>query len=129
MPTCSVQGGQNPGLGNPVCGNPTVSVGGLVRKSGSEVAQSCLTLVTPMVCSPQGSSIPGNFQARILERVAISFSRERAGRRVNANLSRQSPKPSLRGVTLGVHPHCLSLFVMSPRPVVRQHLPEMEAGS
>ena len=41
----------------------------------SEVAQSCLTLWDSMDCSLPGSSIHGIFQARILERVAISFSR------------------------------------------------------
>ena len=38
-------------------------------------AQSCLTLCEPMDCSPPGSSIHGILQARILEWVAISFSR------------------------------------------------------
>ena len=42
----------------------------------SEVAQSCLTLCDPMDCSPPGSSIRGIFQARVLEWVAISFSRD-----------------------------------------------------
>ena len=41
----------------------------------SEVAQSCPTLRDPMDCSPPGSSVHGIFQARILEWVAISFSR------------------------------------------------------
>ena len=41
----------------------------------SSVAQSCLTLCDPMDCCPPGSSVPGIFQARILECVAISFSR------------------------------------------------------
>ena len=41
----------------------------------SEVAQSCPTLCGPMDCSPPGSSIHGIFQARVLEWVAISFSR------------------------------------------------------
>ena len=41
----------------------------------SEVAQSCTTLCDPMDCSPPGSSIHGMFQARVLEWVAISFSR------------------------------------------------------
>ena len=45
------------------------------EKSKSEVAQSCLTLCNPMDCSLQGSSIHGIFQARVLESVAISFSR------------------------------------------------------
>ena len=40
----------------------------------SEVAQSCATLCDPMDYSLSGSSIPGIFQARVLERVAISFS-------------------------------------------------------
>ena len=43
-------------------------------KSESEVAQSCPTLRDPMDCSLPGSSIPGIFQARVLEWVAIAFS-------------------------------------------------------
>ena len=42
----------------------------------SEVAQSCLTLCNPMDCNLPGSFVHGIFQARILEWVAISFSRE-----------------------------------------------------
>ena len=38
-------------------------------------AQSCLTLSNPMDCSLPGSSVPGIFQARVLEWIAISFSR------------------------------------------------------
>ena len=45
-------------------------------KSESEVAQSYLTLSNPMDYSPPGSSIHGIFQARVLEWVAIVFSRE-----------------------------------------------------
>ena len=37
--------------------------------------QSYLTLCDPMDCSPPGSSVHGILQARILECVAISFSR------------------------------------------------------
>ena len=40
------------------------------------VSQSCLTLCNPMDCRLPGSSIHGILQARILEWVAISFSRE-----------------------------------------------------
>ena len=40
-------------------------------------AQSCPVLCNPMDCSPPGSSVPGIFQGRILQWVAISFSRER----------------------------------------------------
>ena len=39
---------------------------------------SCLTLCDPMDCSPPGSSVPGILHARILEWVAISFSRIRS---------------------------------------------------
>ena len=39
------------------------------------VAQSCPTLCDPMNCSPPGSSLHGIPHARILEWVAISFSR------------------------------------------------------
>ena len=39
------------------------------------VAQSCLTLCNPMNCSSPGSSVCWILQARILEWVAISFSK------------------------------------------------------
>ena len=41
----------------------------------SEVTQSCLILFDPMDCSLPGSSVPGIFQAIVLEWIAISFSR------------------------------------------------------
>ena len=44
-------------------------------ESESEVSQSCLTLCNPMDCSLPGFSVHGILQARILEWVAISFSR------------------------------------------------------
>ena len=44
-------------------------------KSESEVAQSCPTLSDSMDCSPPGSSVHGIFQARVLEWVAIFFSK------------------------------------------------------
>ena len=47
----------------------------LPRSSESEVTQSCPTLCDPMDCGLPGSSVCGIFQARILEWVAISFSR------------------------------------------------------
>ena len=37
--------------------------------------QSCLTLCDPMVCSPPGASVHGILQARIVEGVAMPFSR------------------------------------------------------
>ena len=38
-------------------------------------AQSCLTLCNAMVFSPPGTSVLGIFQARILEQVAISYTK------------------------------------------------------
>ena len=40
--------------------------------SESEVAQSCPTLLDPMDCSLQGSSVHGIFQARVLEPIIQS---------------------------------------------------------
>ena len=45
------------------------------HESESEVAQSCPTLSDPMDCSLSGFPIHGIFQARVLEWIAISFSR------------------------------------------------------
>ena len=44
-------------------------------ESESEVTKMSPTLCDPLDCSPWGSSIHGILQARILEWVAISFSR------------------------------------------------------
>ena len=45
------------------------------KESESEVAQSCPTVCDPVDCSPPGFSVHGILQARILEWVAISFSK------------------------------------------------------
>ena len=47
----------------------------LKERKEREVAESCPTLCDPMDYSPPGSSVHGIFQARVLEWVAISFSR------------------------------------------------------
>ena len=51
------------------------------------VAQSCLTLCNPMDWSPPGSSVHGILQTRILEWVAISFSRGSSQLREQAQVS------------------------------------------
>ena len=48
----------------------------LLSESEIYVAQSHLTLCDPMYCSLPGSSVHGIFHTRVLEWVAISFSRE-----------------------------------------------------
>ena len=56
-------------------GLPCSPPGDILKRKESEVAQSCPTLFDPVDCSPSGSFIHGILQARILEWVAISFSR------------------------------------------------------
>ena len=51
------------------------------------VAKSCLTLCDHMDCSPLGSSVCGISQARILEWVAISFSRGSSQARAQIRIS------------------------------------------
>ena len=53
-----------------------VGLGLPVTESESEVSLSCPALCDPMDYSLPGSSIHGIFQAKILEWVAISFSRD-----------------------------------------------------
>ena len=55
--------------------------------SVSEVTQSCLTLCNPMDWSLPGSSVHGVLQARILEWVAIFFSRGTSGPRDRTRVS------------------------------------------
>ena len=56
--------------------------------SESEVAQSCPTLCDLMDCNSPGSSVHGIFQARVLEWVAISFSRGSSRPRDRTQVSR-----------------------------------------
>ena len=49
--------------------------------------KSCPTLCDPMDCSPPGSPVHGSFQARILERAAISSSRASSRPRDGARAS------------------------------------------
>ena len=54
----------------------------------SEVSQSCLTLCHPMDYSLLGSSVHGIFQARVLEWIAMSFSRGPSRPRNRTQVSR-----------------------------------------
>ena len=55
---------------------PPVAFGYQNHLTHTQVAQSCPTLCDPMDCSPPGSSVHGIIQARILEWVAVYFSKE-----------------------------------------------------
>ena len=57
-------------------------------KSESEDAQSCPIRSDPMDCNPPGSSVHGIFQAKVLEWVAISFSRGSSWSRDQTQVSR-----------------------------------------
>ena len=61
--------------------------------SESEVAQSCPTLCDPTDYSPPGSTVHGILQARILEWVAISFSRGSSRPRDRTQVSRIAGRP------------------------------------
>ena len=58
------------------------------KKKESEVAQSCLTVCDLMDCSLPGFSFHGILQARILEWVAVSFSRGSSQPRDRTQVSR-----------------------------------------
>ena len=70
----------NPGIKPTSLKSPALA-GGFFNTSAtwealeSEIAQSCVTLCDPMDCSLPVSFVHGIFQTRILEWVAISFSR------------------------------------------------------
>ena len=73
---------------------PKLSTPPLAKKE-SEVSQLCQTLCNPVDCSPPGSSIHGILQARILEWVAISFSRgsSNPGIKPTSSVSLLHPQP------------------------------------
>ena len=52
------------------------------------ITQSCLIICDPMDCSPRGSSVHGIPQARILQWVAIPFSRGSSQPRDQTQVSR-----------------------------------------
>ena len=77
-------------------------------KSESEVAQLCPTLRDPMDCSLPGSSVHGISQARVLEWVAIVFSR-------SGLLGLGKTSVQLRTPLTWVLAHESFLIVLSPR--------------
>ena len=78
------------------------------HESESEVAQSCPTLCFPVGCSLPGSSIQGIFQARVLEWVAISFSRG----------SSRPRDPGTQGLNPGLPHHRQMLYHLSHSKVL-----------
>ena len=80
-----------PGALDPDGGNPgKYEMGSIPLESESEVAQLCLTLCDSMDssnCSLPGSTVRGILQARVLEWVAISFSRRSSQPRDQTSIS------------------------------------------
>ena len=82
-----------------------------VKESESEVTQSCPTLCDPVVCSPPGSSVHGILQARILEWVAISFSRGSSQPRDRTQVSRIAGRRFNLWATREAWCICIHVFV------------------
>ena len=53
-----------------------MGIKGVAAAVAAKSLQLCLTLCDPVDCSPPRSSVHGIFQARMLEWVAIPFSKE-----------------------------------------------------
>ena len=78
-----------------------------------KVAQFCLTLWDPTICSPPGSSVLGILQARKLERVAVCFSRGSSQPRDWSYIS---------------HVSCISRQVLGEDWVIMEETPLWENG-
>ena len=75
------------------------------HESESEVAQSCPTLCESMNCSLPGPSVHGIFQVRVLEWVAISFSRGSSWPRDRTPVSHIADRRFTVWATRGVSTH------------------------
>ena len=94
------------------------------------VAQLCLTLGDPMDCTPPGSSVHGILQARTLEWVAISSSRESSwpkdqtwvpALQADSLLSEPPGKPIHTHTHTHTHTHILQLGVSEVRQTDLNH--------
>ena len=75
----------------------------------SEVTQSCQTLCDPVDCSLPGSSLHGILQARVLEWVAISFSRGSSWPRDRTPVSHIAGRHFNLWATREAPSHCLGI--------------------
>ena len=82
------------------------------------VTQSCLTLCDPMDCSPPGSSAHGILQGRILEWLAIPFSRGSSWPEIEPG------SPALQEDSLPSEPPGISSWLI----ICKQYLPVKETG-
>ena len=85
----------------------------------SEVAQSCPTLCDPVDCSLPGFSVHGILQARVLEWVAISFSRGSSQHRDWTQVSRIAGRRfNLWATSLGRHITLTHVKFLTTKPPV-----------
>ena len=75
-------------------------------RSCCSVAKSCLTLCNPMDCRMPGFPVPGISQARILEWIAISFSRFGANSGIESGFLCCRKSPALQVDSLPTEPTC-----------------------
>ena len=91
------------------------------------VVKLCLTFVTPMDSSPLGFSVHGTFQTRLLEWVAISFSRESSQSRACAPISCIGRQILYQWATCGARVSC---FVsLSNNPARKELHPGLNGNS
>ena len=81
------------------------------KGSESEVSQSCLTLCNYMDCSLWCTSVHGIFQARVLEWVAISFSRGSFGPRDRTQVSHITSRHFTLWATKEAYPTWLQIRI------------------
>ena len=81
----------------------------------SEVAQLCPTLCDPTDCSLPGFSVHGIFQARVLEWVAISFSRGSSQPRDGTQVSRIGGRCFTHWATREAHIICRTTVLYNSR--------------
>ena len=105
-------------------GREVWSIGTCMRRSESEVAQSCPTLLDPVDCSLPGSSIHGIFQARILEWIAISFSRGSSWPRDRTQVPRIGGRRFNLWATREALEEKGTTQILSPPHIRSQHLPQ-----
>ena len=103
-----------------ICEMRAISVSGRVMETVCVCvhAQPGPTLCNPMDCSHPGSSVPGIFQARILEQVAISSSRGSSQPRDQTHTSRVSctGRSILYHLKTGIVPTIEPVSVKFPLP-------------
>ena len=86
------------------------------------VTKSCLTLCNPMGCNPPVSSVHGFSQARILEWVAISYSKGSPSPRDQTCISCTGGQIPYHWATRGAHLMCQATLKIKFNKWILQHI-------